>query len=389
MMRFLGFRKPKTEADWGNELAAILLIGERANGPVVSIGKGTGNAVEWFSTRYFPDSPGCFAHSFVHFLNQASPEGLARLATFANPESATFFHYYELIQEHLIRMETDGDMSLNKKYYRRRRGLVLPNENGWKNLFQLAPPEIGTGFVQEHFDLALAAQRVLEDLVFALAGTAGRLSGVRILRLSGRQVLTPPVVGTLAQTGLFDHIYFGPRRDLPAITAGEIPLIREAAGWLAEGKLVLWGNKYLLADPRRQGVKEKINEWSDLPLTLPMDALALAPEAGKFLEMKGLPPVKRLSLNPVKAHRKSPPARYFGWSWQEKAAFDKSSFPAITHADFSIWATFPDSEEDPLESRLVRAFFDASGCPMLAFGRRDRYPALPAGSTGLVQIEIP
>jgi len=378
MMRILGFRKPKPETDWGKRPTAILLIGEQANGPVVSVGKGAGNSVEWFSTRHFPDSPGCLSHAFMHFFNQSRPEGLARLATFGNPESATFFHYYELILERLLHMEADGNMNLNKKYFRRKGGLVLPRENEWKSVFKLLPPEKGSDFVQEHFDLALAAQRVLEDLVFALAGTAGRLSGLRDLRLSGRQVLTPPVVGTLAQTGLFDRISFGPAGDLPAKTAGDIHRFRQAAGLLAEGKPVLWGDKYLLADPRQKVIKEKINVQSDWPL----EALALAPEAGRFLEMKGLPPAKRLSVFPLAAHRSPLPPRYFGWPWQEKAAFGKSAFPAVTHADFSIWATFPDPEEDPLESKLLRAFFEVSGCPLLAFGRPEQYPALTADAAG-------
>ena len=358
MKRLWGFWKPRPRAlasNWGKEPKAILLIEERSDGPVVSIGKGAGTDVEWFSTHGFPDSPGCLAHAFVCYLRQSGPDELARLATYANPESATFFHFYELIQERLVRMDADGNMSLDKKYFYRKKGLLLPNENEWWSLFKLAPSQHGELLTQGHFDLALAAQRVVEDLVFALAGTAGRLSGSRQLCLAGQQVITPPVVGTLAQTGLFDHIHFEPKGDTPAITPADLPLIDRTAAMLAEGKTVGWKDKYLLADPRKKGLKE------------PMEALALAPEAATILDMKERPPAKRLSLKLLDTHRRPVPSRYFGWSRQDKTDFEKSAFPAVTHADFSVWAAFPDPLEDPVEYKLVKAFFEATGCPMLGF----------------------
>ncbi|MBK6619339.1 MAG: hypothetical protein IPG32_00085 [Saprospirales bacterium] len=377
-----GFRKAKPAAKpsfWGKE-TAILLIEERSDGPVVSIGKGEGKHVEWYSTLNFPDSPDCLAHAFVHYLGQPGPEALARLATFANPESATFFHYYELILERMVHTDSDGTMSLNRKYFQNRKGLVLPNEREWRNLFQLAPPIHGENMSQGHFDLALAAERVVEDLVFALAGTAGRLSGSRQLCLSGQQVLTPPVVGTLVQTGLFDRINFGPECETPVPITAPIPSALDSGRKLAAGELVLWwkkpGEGYLLADPRNKDLKDRLRSWQDRAIANPMDALALAPEAEKYLEMKGQPQAKRLSLKLLKTQRRPVPLRYFGWSWQDKSAFEKSCLPAITHADFSVWAQFPDPAQDPYEWQMLRAFYEISACPLLAIGSLEQYPGV-------------
>lgn len=348
---------------------AILRIGETSGKPVVLLGKGSRKSVEWLTSYEYPHSPGCLAAVFSHFLDCHTPEDMALLATFGNPESATFFHYYELIQERLVHIVPEGAMSLNFRYFQRHSGMVLPKEKEWKTIFGLQPPKQGA-LSQGHFDLALAAQRVIEDLLFALAAQVRRASGMRELFLFGRQVQTPPVLGTLAQTGLFERIHpMGPGNfDAPA--GSEKMDIPELVRRLTDGE-VLYLKKndrenYLLADPRLNTVRDQLQPLRQGQLPLPLGALALRSEAGAFLDMSRHAEAPRLSLKVREDQRLSLPRRYLGLPWSEKGRLEKSLFPAVTHADLSVWTYFPAPTTFP--GKLLRAFHEKTACPLLGFG---------------------
>ncbi|MBK7410883.1 MAG: hypothetical protein IPJ40_24160, partial [Saprospirales bacterium] len=355
---------------------AVLLIGEAPYKPVVLLGKGSPKSVEWYTSYEFPHSPGCLTSTFCQFLNLPDAGDLARLATYGNPESATFFHFYELIQERLVHMAPDGGMSLDGRYFRRNKDLILPHEKEWKMLFGLTTPKRPENLSQDHLDLALAAQRVVEDLVFALAARVRHLSGMKELYLSGRHALTPAIVGMLARTGLFDQIHFGKGVDRPEpARAEEEAVIADMAKHLAEGYVLCWckniRERFLLADPRRKDVKNRVNQLHRGSLDFPLDTLALAPEASAYLEMKASPQARHLSLQLLESYRHPVPPRYFGWPWVEKSRAEKSHFPAITHADFSVQTHFPSVDSFP--GKLLHAFHRLSGCPLLGYGPVDRH----------------
>ena len=353
---------------------AILLIGEAPGKPVVLLGKGSSRSVQWITSYEYPHSPGCLAAAFCHFLDRSTPEELAHLATFGNPESATFFHYYELIQERLVHLAPEGGMRLNARYFQRHSGIVFPHEKEWEGLFGLNTPRQTGHLSQGHFDLALAAQRVVEDLLFTLAAHLRRVSGMRELFLFGRQALTPPVVGTLAQTGLFDRIHPISAKHVDMPGTSEKMDIADLVRQLTQGEL-WWERKderdgFLLADPRLKTVRDQLQAPRPGHLPFPLGALALRPEAGAFLDMSRHAESRRLSLRVREDHLLPLPRRYLGLPWSEKNRLEKSPFPAITHADLSVWAFFP--APDTFPGKLLRAFHDKTGCPLLGFGC---YPA--------------
>jgi carbamoyltransferase len=277
-------------------------------------------------------------------------------------------------------------------------------------LFGGPPRQPEAELTRRHMDLAASIQAVTEEVVLRLGRDLHRRTGMRHLVLAGGVALNCVANGRLFREGPFDGIwvqpaagdaggalgaalfvwhqllgkprhphghdsqrgsFLGPAFDEEGIarfldTAGapyrrfddEEELAGHAAELLAAGQVVGWfqgrmefgpralGNRSILADPRPAGMQALLNEKIKNRETFrPFAPAVLREEAHRWFDV---PPEWEspymLFVAPVRPGRR---------------------VPAVTHVDGSARVQTVDEERNPRFYRLLRAFHERAGCPML------------------------
>lgn len=263
----------------------------------------------------------------------------------------------------------------------------------------------GSAIHEEHWDLAASVQLVLEENYFALVNHVQRETGMRAICLAGgvalncvangmifersdfRDVYIQPAAhdaGTAIGAALYvqhqelgsprgpemTHVYYGPEYDdnaieascvragLPAARLSEQDLIDQTAEAIAEGKVVGWfqgrmefgpralGNRSILADPRRAGMKDVLNERiKHREPFRPFCPSVLAEAAADFFETDYPSPFM------VMAYKIRPGKR--------------SVIPAVTHEDGTGRLQTVSHNANPLYTKLIRRFGELTGVPVL------------------------
>jgi carbamoyltransferase len=263
----------------------------------------------------------------------------------------------------------------------------------------------GTEIQPCHADLAASVQARLEECYFALLNHIHWQTGLRKICLAGGVALNCVANGKiLEQTGFQDlyiqpaahdagtsigaalyvwhqildqprffqmqHCYFGPEYDDGCIRAelqsagaaynklSEDHLIEATAQALARGKIVGWfqgrmefgpralGNRSILADPRRSGMKDVLNRRIKLRETFrPFCPSVLAEAAADFFTASYPSPFM------VQAYRVKPAHAY--------------EIPAVTHADGTARVQTVERQSNPLFWKLLARFGELTGVPVL------------------------
>src|SRR5690606_1739549 len=119
----------------------------------------------------FPDSLGLLYSSFTYFLGfevNAGEYKMMGLAPYGNVASKRVRDFIAIIREKLVDIKPDGSIKLNQGYFDYPVGLRMVNPKQWEKLFGMKrrPPE--EKLEQQHADLALAAQKVTEEVLIKL-----------------------------------------------------------------------------------------------------------------------------------------------------------------------------------------------------------------------------
>ena len=193
--------------------AAILTIDGVGEWATASLCHGSGNGIRILKELRFPHSLGLLYSAFTYYLGFKVNSGeykLMGLAPYGDPSSGRVERYMELIRKHLVSMKSDGSLWLNQEYFDYAAGLVMTASGKWEALFGFPPRPPEGELLPEHCDLALAIQRVTEDVVIAMAKEAKRVTGARNLCLAGGVALNCVANGKLLRTGLFDNLWIQP-----------------------------------------------------------------------------------------------------------------------------------------------------------------------------------
>ena len=86
----------------------------------------------------------------------------------------------------------------------------MTNEKKWESLFGFPRRKGETEFEQHEADLALAIQKVTEEIVLKMAKTAKEITGANSICLAGGVALNCVANGKLQNEGIFDNIYIQP-----------------------------------------------------------------------------------------------------------------------------------------------------------------------------------
>lgn len=383
------------------ERAAILVVDGASESHTAMLAAGEGQNIRVLKRIALPHSLGQFyaaVTSFLGFRPDYDEYIVMGLAAYGEPTFAP------LLRAHILPLRPDGEFRLNTgllDFHLARVQIFSPE------LIRLLGPNRHPGeeITQRHRDIAASAQLVLEDTLLHLARSLHASTRAESLCLAGgvayncvansrllretdfRRIYVQPAAGdsgaalgaglwwTSRCGGMLDRdvmrsAYLGPafdeqecRRalDRAGLVAAALPegeLCERIAAELARGRLVFWfqgrmewgpralGNRSLLADPRREDMRELINakvklrEWFR-----PFAPSVLEERAGDYFDPPSPSPFMLFTARVLPAA--------------------KGLIPAVTHVDGTARVHTVDRESNPRFRKLLEAFERRTGVPVL------------------------
>ncbi len=193
--------------------AAILTIDGVGEWATMSICLGEGNNITVMKELHFPDSLGLLYSTFTYYCGFRVHSGeykLMGLAPYGNSGSCQVSKFVEIIKSKLIQLKEDGSFILDQQYFNYTTGLRMANDEKWKQLFGFTKREPEDSLEQHHCDLALAIQKVTEEIVMKLATETKKLTGADYLCMAGGVALNCVANGKLHDSGIFKDIFITP-----------------------------------------------------------------------------------------------------------------------------------------------------------------------------------
>ena len=193
--------------------SAILTIDGVGEWNTTTIGFGRGNKIEIKKELNFPHSVGLLYSAFTYFLGFTVNSGeykLMGLAPYGNPNSEDIEKYIKIIKTELIDIKDDGSVWLNQKYFNYATGLRMIKEKKWAKLFSFPTRKAEADLEQHHCNLAMAIQKVTEEIVIKMAIEAKKVTNSDNLCLAGGVALNCVANGKLLKEGIFKNIYIQP-----------------------------------------------------------------------------------------------------------------------------------------------------------------------------------
>jgi len=408
--------------------SAIITIDGVGEWATASVCSGSGSRIEIIKELRFPHSVGLLYSSFTYWLGFRVNSGeykLMGLAPYGNPDSERVKRYIKTIKEELVNIKDDGSLWLNQKYFNYSTGLRMVNGKKWEKLFGFPRRETEGPLEQHHCDLALAIQKVSEEIVFNMAKEAKRLIQSENLCMAGGVALNCVANGKLLQSGLFKnifiqpaagdaggsvgaalatfHLYFDKQRDNnkeamdhaylgPEFSDREIELASKKlkaayekyenfgslAGRVSEliagEKVIGWfqgrmefgpralGNRSILGDARNRELQKKLNVKIKYRESFrPFAPSVLSEDTTDYFELNVGSPFMLLVADVKKERRNEIPADYNELPLLERLYFARSDIPAVTHIDFSARIQTVHKETNPRFWELINVFKQKTG----------------------------
>ena len=295
--------------------AAIMTVDAFGERQCVLFSEGTDRKLRILWSQDFPHSLGSFYSTMTEFMGFRPRSDEWKLMGASSYGDAD--RYYDKLRS-LVFLKEEGGFELDLSYfnhYQFHRPLMYTPK--LVELLALKPNELDRPLTQEYYDLAAAAQRILEDVYFHLLDQLYRRTKVLRVVLAGgvalnsvangkvvqrtpfQEVFIPPVPddsgGSLGAAFYVHHqVHGAPRRYVmtsnylgPGFSDAEIEAelrkfkvryrvlddpARTAAELIVAGKIIAWfqgrlefgdralGNRSILADPRDESMKNRVNE---------------------------------------------------------------------------------------------------------------------------------
>jgi carbamoyltransferase len=190
--------------------SAILTIDGVGEWCTASIGLGKGEKIELLREMEFPHSVGLLYSAFTYYLGFTVNSGeykLMGLAPYGNEHSDQTTEFIAKIKSELVDIKEDGSVWLNQKYFNYATGLRMVHDQKWKELFGVARREGESELEQIHCNLAIAIQKVTEEIVIKMAREAKRLTNSEYLCMAGGVALNCVANGKLLEENIFKEVY--------------------------------------------------------------------------------------------------------------------------------------------------------------------------------------
>lgn len=162
---------------------------------------------------HFPHSLGLLYSSFTYFLGFKVNSGeykMMGLAPYSNDDSEEVVKFKKIIKQYLLDIKPDGSIKLNMEFFEYPVGLQMVDPKKWEKIFGIKKRDSEDKLEQVHANLALAAQKTLEDVLIKLITFIKQETGENYLCMSGGVALNCVANSTLFNQKLFEDIYIQP-----------------------------------------------------------------------------------------------------------------------------------------------------------------------------------
>ncbi|MGW6916417.1 carbamoyltransferase family protein [Kitasatospora sp. NPDC054939] len=386
----------------GFEDSAVLTVDAVGEWATTSWGTGRGASLELVEQAEFPHSLGLLYSAVTGYLGFEVNEGeykVMGLAPYGEPR------FREQIRR-LVEPTEDGSFRLALDYF----DFTDPDGMLGERFEQLlgVPPRVPESEIEKvHCDLARSIQVVTEEVLLHMVERAHRLSGSENLCMAGGVALNVVAVRRIVEEGPFARVFVQPAsgdaggslgcaavahqrltgerpaqgrqrsallgsgtdadeiarllgaygaRTFDDFRGDEPGLLAAVAGRLADGKVIGWyhgreefgpralGGRSILADPRGDDTRDRINASVKMREAFrPFAPAVLAEHAAEHFRLDHESPFMLETCEVV-----SP-----------------LDLPAITHVDKSARVQTVTAEANGRFHRLISAFADLTGCPLL------------------------
>ena len=381
------------------ESAAILSLDGSGEWSSSFLGKGIGNNVEQYNESFFPMSLGSFYEAVTEFCgfkpnyDEGKTMGLAPMG-----DSNVF---YEKVSQ-IVSINDKGGIDIDLSYFEYQYWGYSRCSQKFYQIF--GQPRRGNAeFEKHHLDLAAAFQRVLEDCALIMCDQLHQWSSEKNLILAGGVALNSVMNGRIVRESKFDDVYVMPAAGDNGTSIGaayyvyncilkqprnfyhdnpyvgneysdeeirqclhDCKLKEEfhedieavAAALLNDGEIIGWfqgkmeigprslGNRSILANPVLPDMKDKINaEVKHREAYRPFAPSATIEAMPDYFENLGDNPFMLKVCDVLENAREK--------------------LPAITHVDGSARLQTVDKSINPRYHKLIEAFGELSGVPVL------------------------
>jgi carbamoyltransferase len=407
------------------EKAAVLCMDGVGEWATTSVWLGDGNTLTPQWEMNFPHSLGMLYSAFTYYTGFKVNSGeykLMGLAPYGEPK------YVDLILDKLMDLKEDGTFRLDMQYFNYATGLTMTNDR-FAELFGGPARKPESEITAKEMDIARSIQAATEEIVLRLARTVHKELGVDYLCLAGGVALNCVSNGRLLREGPFKDIwiqpaagdaggaigcalaayyaksdaprtpeagdsmqgsYLGPRfqadeiaRQLADYGAKYEILDDEVfydrvSGILADEKVVGWfqgrmefgpralGGRSIIGDPRSRNMQSVMNLKIKYRESFrPFAPSVRAEKVSEWFEHDRSSPYM-LIVAPVREEKRiamtADEEKLFGI---DKLNIPRSQVPSITHVDYSARIQTIHRETNPRYYRLIEAFEEKTGCPIL------------------------
>ncbi|HEX6178507.1 MAG TPA: carbamoyltransferase [Thermoanaerobaculia bacterium] len=402
--------------------AAIICFDGVGEWATTTVWTGKGSRLTLHKEIRFPHSLGLLYAAFTYYTGFKVNSGeykVMGLAPYGEPRFA------DLIRQHLIDVRDDGSFRMDMRYFNYAQGLTMTNDR-FHRLFGGPPREPETLLTQRDLDLAASIQVVTEEIVMKIARNVREETGQKNLCLAGGVALNCVANGRILREGLFDDIWIQPAagdaggsvgaalaawhhylgNDArvsdqqgsylgPAYSNAEIEsflsrenavytrlsdeeLIPRVAEQIAGGRIIGWFSGRLEFGPRALGARSIIGDARDPQMQKrmnikikfregfrPFAPAVLAEHVSEWFEIDRPSPYMLLVADVKKDKQISMSEEQRKLFGIEKLNVPRSTIPAVTHVDYSARLQTVHKETNPRFHRLLSAFRDLTGCPVV------------------------
>jgi carbamoyltransferase len=402
--------------------AAIITMDGVGEWATASWGIGRDNRIDLEYEMRFPHSLGFLYSAFTYYTGFKVNSGeykVMGLAPYGEPK------YVQVILDELMDLHEDGSFRLNMKYFNFCQGLTMTSDRFHK-LFGGSPRKPESRITQRDMDLARSVQEVTEEVMLRMARHVKRETGEKHLCLAGGVALNCVGNGRILRERIFDDLwiqpaagdaggalgaalftwyqvlgngrqvdlhrdsqqgsYLGPafsnddieswliKKGIPYHRLSDDSVPKQAADFIAEGKVVGWFCGRMEFGPRALGARSILGDARDLKMQSlmnlkikfresfrPFAPSCLKEDAAEFFELDSDSPYMLL-VAPVRAERRLKMSQeqeeLFG---VDKLNVARSDVPAITHVDYSARIQTVDGQEQPRYRQLIEEFKKRTG----------------------------
>jgi len=405
------------------EEAAVITMDGVGEWATSSIGYGNGKHLEIHQELHFPHSLGLLYSAFTYYTGFRVNSGeykVMGLAPYGNPT------YVETIKKELIDIKEDGSFRLNMDYFNYAAGLTMTSKK-FDKLFDGPPRKKESKLTQKEMDLAASVQVVTEEIMQKMCKNAMQKFNTRNICLAGGVALNcvgngeilrktgvenlwiQPAAGDAGgavgaaymawhgylekersadnKTDLMSGSYLGPEfsndhtqqfikqnaykaeflsdEELFTTTAKLIDG-QNVVGWF-QGRMEFGpralGHRSILGDPRSREMQKTLNLKIKYRESFrPFAPSVLRNHVSEYFDLQVESPYMLLVADVSENQLKELDETKEGL---EKLYQIRSGIPAVTHVDNSARIQTVDGVENPQYFKLITAFYDLTGCPVM------------------------